>query len=404
MLAKSFVLAWRRTVLGYVRTRLVNQSAARVTHEAGRARRKNILPRTPLRITNGNGHFENRIGSIRRAVQKKFRNDRNAKSRGIGNSGIARLNIGSFGYIISFTRIMELLSEPMGQAVADAFKQLLSEKHLYQSIEVDLTLVSSAANVILKDWQESFCAPGRHLGEPLPETRMELEKSKVANGLWMPRGVTRTPDIYSSDSVYVGFELPTINTFCDNCEARWPFNPVSDGSYLVDGSGQDEFFYLGYQCQQCKGEPIRFLVRREGLKLRLAGRYPLEVLPTPKVLPKSVSKFYGSAMIAHHAGQTLAGLFLLRVFIEQFWRTVPAVQKLNAVKSRANGDEQGDAYQSMLPPEFKSRFPSLKDIYSKLSEAIHSANEDAKLFDDSCAKIEEHFDALRVFKIMTTGG
>ena len=27
----------------------------------------------------------------------------------------------------------------------------------------------------------------------------------------------------------------------------------------------------------------------------------------------------------YHAGQTLAGLFLLRVFIEQFWRTFPAV-------------------------------------------------------------------------------
>jgi hypothetical protein len=123
------------------------------------------------------------------------------------------------------------------------------------------------------------------------------------------------------------------------------------------------------------------------------------VLPTPKVLPKGVSKYFGNALIAHHAGQTLAGLFLLRVFIEQFWRTVPAVQKLIAEKPRANGDEQGDAYQSVLPLDFKSRFPSLKDVYGNLSAAIHAADENAVLFDDSCAKIVEHFEARRLYKI-----
>jgi len=291
----------------------------------------------------------------------------------------------------------------MGKAVAGAFKQLLSEKHLYQSVEVDLTLVKGAAKIILKDWHAGSSPVGRRLGEPLPEDTIKLETSKVTNGLWMPRETTPTTHTFSSESVFVGFELPTINTFCDSCKERWPFNPVTEGSYLVQGLGQDEFFYLGYQCQQCKGEAIRFLVRREGLKLRLAGRYPLEVLPTPKVLPKAVSNFYGNAMIAHHAGQTLAGLFLLRVFIEQFWRTIPAVKELIVKQPKATGDEQGSAYQATLPLDFKSRFPSLTDVYDKLSAAIHSADESASLFDDSCKKIEEHFDALRVFKIMSTG-
>lgn len=294
---------------------------------------------------------------------------------------------------------MELLSQAMGQSVADAFKQLLSEKHLYQFVEVDLTLVSSAAKDILKDWQESGSTRLRRLGEPLPETTIELEKLKVTTGLWMPRETTPTTHTFSSDSVFVGFELPTVNTFCDHCKERWPFNPVTDGSYLVQGHGQDEFFYLGYQCQQCKGEPIRFLVRREGLKLRLAGRYPLEVLPTPKVLPKLVSKYYGNAVVAHHAGQTLAGLFLLRVFIEQFWRTIPTVKELIVNQPKATGDEQGRMYQDTLPHDFKSRFPSLTDVYDKLSAAIHSADENAALFDESCAKIVKHFDARRLYEI-----
>ncbi len=216
----------------------------------------------------------------------------------------------------------------------------------------------------------------------------------------MPKGILwPTTTGFPRDTLTLDFELPTINTFCDHCNARWPFNSVAQGSCLMQGEeGEDESFYLGYQCQQCKGRPILFLVSRESLKLRLAGRYPLEVLPTPKVLPKSVSKYYSNAVIAHHAGQlTLTGLFLLRVFIDQFWRTIPAVKELITLQPKATGDEQGDAYQSKLPQDFNSRFPSLKDIYGKLSAALHIADENAALFNDSCAKIEKHFEARAVY-------
>jgi len=288
-----------------------------------------------------------------------------------------------------------LLVKAMGTLVEDSFKILLSEKHLYQCSEVNSEALSSATLKI----QSSLDV------ELLPQTGTTSEKfilketKKLVETIWVPNQVTPTSYQVLADSFPIGFDLPTINTFCGACKARWPFNPVAEGSYLLQGRGQDEFFYLGYQCQQCKGDPIRFLVRREGLRLRLAGRYPLEVLPTPNILPKAASKYYGNAVIAHHAGQTLAGLFLLRVFIEQFWRTVPKVKDLIALQSKATGDEQGHAYQSTLPDDFKSRFPSLTDVYDKLSAAIHSADENAALFDDSCAKIVKHFDARRVYEI-----
>lgn len=145
--------------------------------------------------------------------------------------------------------------------------------------------------------------------------------------------------------------------------------------------------------------PVRFLVRREGLKLRLAGRDPIELISTPKVLPKGPAKYYSDAVIAHHAGQTLAGLFLMRVFVEQFWRTIPAVQELLKSDSRATGEKQGDAYQKDLPPAFKEKFPSLKDCYGKLSEAIHAADASATIFAEISTAIVEHFDARRVFNI-----
>jgi hypothetical protein len=123
------------------------------------------------------------------------------------------------------------------------------------------------------------------------------------------------------------------------------------------------------------------------------------VLPTPKELPKETARYFSSAHIAHNAGQTLAGIFLLRTFVEQYWRSLPEVKKVTDKRSKVTGDEMGDAYQNPLPVDFKQRFPSLKDIYNKLSEAMHAANEDAALFDDCSAKIVEHFDARRLFKL-----
>jgi len=285
----------------------------------------------------------------------------------------------------------------MAEAVARAFKQLLSEKHLYQYSEVDISFIPTVAKAIHDKMSPTILSGGRTVKRSTIEDALAYCLGQT-NTIWVPRGVISEIINFRSGFAPLDFELPTINTFCDECQERPPFNPAPK-SYLVLGAGQDELFLLGYQCQQCKGQPISFLVRRESLKLRLAGRYPLEVFQTPKVLPKSVSKYFGNAQIAHHAGQTLAGLFLLRVFIEQFWRTVPEVKKLIEVQPKATGDEQGSAYQVMLPQDFKSRFPSLTDVYDKLSAAIHSADENAELFDDSCAKIVDHFDARRLYKI-----
>lgn len=285
------------------------------------------------------------------------------------------------------------LAVVMGELVTQALKQLLSEKHLYQYAELNWEVYSAFEFEVQENLE-------KELGDYTASAKTFIagEKQKLIETIWVPNPITDTSYKVLADSVPVGFKLPTINTFCDHCKDRWPFNPVSEGSYMIQGLGQGEFFYLGYQCQQCKGPPIRFLIRREGVKLRLAGRYPLEVLPTPKELPKKISKYYGNALIAYHAGQTLAGLFFLRVFIEQFWRTIPAVQQLIATKPKATGDEQGSTYQGTLPSDFKSRFPSLTDIYDKLSEAIHTASENAELFEEARKNIVKHFAARELFE------
>lgn len=58
-----------------------------------------------------------------------------------------------------------------------------------------------------------------------------------------------------------------------------------------------------------------------------------------------------------------------------------------------------DAYADTLPLSLRDTMPSLKDLYDKLSEKIHTANEDAKLFGEARQNIEEHFDIRRVHKL-----
>jgi len=43
--------------------------------------------------------------------------------------------------------------------------------------------------------------------------------------------------------------------------------------------------------------------------------------------------------------------------------------------------------------------PSLREWYDKLSETLHSAREDATLFDTAKAEIEKHLDVRRVFSM-----
>jgi hypothetical protein len=296
---------------------------------------------------------------------------------------------------------MHQFNDAMGKVVSKAFGELLSTKHLYQTISVELGFVADvakglAAQKIVQPVHGVHIMGGRTVVHKTP-TEAELIQTgrSIVAGPWIPDGAA----VVGSGSNPISVRLPTVNTFCANCESTPPFNFVDEGSSCILGPSESQLFLLGFECQQCKGPPVRFLVRREGFKLSLVGRDPIEAFPVPKVLPRLPGKYYGDAQIAHHAGQTLAAIFLLRVFIEQFWRSIPAVQELVKAQPRATGDEQGRVYQGTLPDDFKNRFPSLPEIYGRLSAAMHEAKPDAALFEESCERIVEHFDARRLYKI-----
>ncbi|HZR19237.1 MAG TPA: hypothetical protein VFE51_18260 [Verrucomicrobiae bacterium] len=256
----------------------------------------------------------------------------------------------------------------MGGAITSALKELLTERHLYQYVDVNLASVAAQGTALNDEALRGEPGVSPMPTPELPASPDELKKDpdSCANVTWAFAGA----NISGAMRDIITFEAPGINTYCETCKDRPPHNPVFDqcSSVILQGHEQDQWYYMAYECQQCHGIPVRFLVRRTGLRLRLASRDPIEFVPAPLAL-KGNTKFFSDATVDHHAGQTLAGIFLLRTYIEQYWRALPSVQALLKKKervteeARAIGDEMGAVYKDSLPNDFKSRFP-LSLIYT----------------------------------------
>lgn len=353
-----------------------------------------------------------------------------------------------------------LLRLRLSREVAVVLGSLLSTRHLYQRIEipsdclrehVEHATVSARSDAERRagviqltginraDWitEEAHSAA----------SRANSMASRIAALPWQPHCVDSATQEQGVGPLTV--ELPTIQTVCPNCERIWPFNPGTNHQWgslqpiqlTLSGPNLSEvaptltgrttakayvpsslaesviarlateivnlkhktqqLLLLPYQCQQCKAAPVSFLVRRTGLKITLCGREPLETIQVPEALPKAQRKYFGDAIVANNAGQTLAGLFLLRTFVEQFWLSLSLMSK--STDERISGEGLGEAYGNTLPLDFRSRFPSLGDVYGKLSVAMHNADANVDLFEHAAQAIIEHFDARRVYKLESTG-
>lgn len=287
---------------------------------------------------------------------------------------------------------MKEVSDWLSNEIATSLRSLLGGKHLYQGVVIDRgTLQSNATKKFAK----------------LNPDLLQRAIDEALNANWSPYDeiAAQRPSYGESGEAAlpprISFLVDAIKTACAECREITPFNlkDVFDTYHQGDRrwrpiealQGQQEFVFM-FECQSCRRDPDVFLVRRRGLRLTLCGRSPMELVLVPQFIPKTVQRYYSSAVVAFQSGQILAALFLLRVVIEQFTR-----QEVRATQGRA--DEVLDQYVNLLPEDFKKRFPSLKEVYGALSAAIHAANESAELFEGSRKKIERHFDARRVFRI-----
>jgi hypothetical protein len=259
---------------------------------------------------------------------------------------------------------------------------LLQEKHLYQSVSL----------VAPTDTHVSTKKDGTKVTEREPAVTAAIGDS------WLFEPPVPPRDIRAGVVCY--FTPPDVKMFCVTCNRVEAFNlatslevfsRIQTGGFQTKGE-TEQAFLLAYKCQSCKGTPEVFLIRRRGLKLTNEGRSPIEHVDVPAYVPKSIRRFVGGAIVAHQSGQTLAGVFLLRTAIEQWARAASGSKKEQA-------DQVIEDYMSTLPTDFKTRFPSMRNLYGELSIDIHNATGSAALFEKARGQIIEHFDVRRMFRL-----
>ena len=289
-----------------------------------------------------------------------------------------------------------LMKSFFAEAITDGLKHMLEEKHLYQ----DHSIVYPDINTI-------FDKLGEHINLHPIQIRgvvnyVYKESLDLEWKIQPPAGL-REPSFYSqpdSDLVIVTIDFipPTIRTYCQVCNNIEPFNYVHSVDFLKDLRKSplevktNQFFVFAYQCQGCKSTPEIFLVQRQKMKLSLCGRSPAEQILIPLYIPKSLRKSYSDALVAFYSGQTLAGNYLLRNFIEQ------VIRRSSTDPISKDNDELFNEYAATLPDDFKAWFPSLQRIYYELAAYQESPTGADDLFQLAKEKIDLHFEARRLFE------
>jgi hypothetical protein len=294
---------------------------------------------------------------------------------------------GSFMHY-TLSRVTTEIDKALPVKIAAVLKLLLEQKHLYQSVIVDFeSNLQDLAGKLPPGEQSTAITHG--LGQ-LSANWHFLDPSSNSKSPQSDGGV-RTMGLIIP---------PEVNVFCSSCSRTEAFNCLGvhefsaafSRSHLSHSRPALQGFLFTYICQSCKTFPEAFLVRRENNTLILSGRTPIEHVDVPSAVPRKVRRFYSGAIVAHQSGQTLAGLLLLRTLVEQWC--------ILAMSGTATPmDVPLDEYMASLPEDFKTRFPSMRDLYSELTADIHAATGSSDLFDSVKDRLLVHFEARRLFKL-----
>jgi hypothetical protein len=299
---------------------------------------------------------------------------------------------------LSHPQAKDELTRHLNNLASAQLRQLLETKHLYQKVSFDPTEIVSAIRAVITNIPNLTVfmnwVQGELIHRPMPLTKEPLPLNYLTTEHQPPFIVVQN-----------------IKLFCKKCGEREAFMPAwfADITEPSKRGGETnpavkfapsnpvlQLLILVYQCQVCTGQPEAFIVRRAGWHLELHGRSPMEQVEVPAYIPRPESRLFSDSVIAFNSGKSLAALFYLRSFIEQFAR------RMTNQWGRVTGDEIMIAYADTLPPAQRDAMPSLREWYDKLSVPIHSAKDDNEVYEVAKVKIEEHFDIRRAFRMPET--
>jgi hypothetical protein len=286
------------------------------------------------------------------------------------------------------------MPETETQLIERAFQELINTKHLYQSIVIDFEPAILVEARLVHARRNAMPVMSLSAG-PRGRTDRPISIESITREL-----LTQLDEkdwIVASDQpdgARISFSLLPVKTLCSICDDVTSFNLSADPSARAQtmslGRRGKQVFCLPLQCQGCRSSVIVFMVARSGRKIQLVGRSEFEQVKVPSSIPKEQKHFYSQALIAFNCGQILPALFLLRTLIEQHMRRVTGL-------TDGRGEDLCDKYNKKLDDDFKARFASFKDVYDKLSDALHRANPDNSLFESELERVVLHFDGLDLY-------
>lgn len=282
---------------------------------------------------------------------------------------------------------------------AEGIKTLLEQKHLYQKVDID-------PKEVIQGYVKQMTEP-HHRNDFKLWTTTHLASERFTIDIAQMQLLNIGGKSTGTSHIRVTLPHPSLYCKTKTCDRRETFTPVwfTEVSNELHGATIGlgfkkvvpptgwQMFLLVYQCQRCLGPPEGFLVRRDGWTLSLHGRSPMEQVELPKFIPEKESSYYRDAVIAFQSGKTLAALFYLRTFVEQFARRV------TGMTGRATGEEILDSYYKTLPSPMKDQMPSLREWYESISVPIHEGKDDLDVFNAAKEAIDKHFEIRKVFKM-----
>jgi hypothetical protein len=239
--------------------------------------------------------------------------------------------------------------------IKTAIQCLLETKHLYQKVTID------SEKVVAEVKEKVISSFHRELFDYIDDvSRMTFTPATQLFGPVQPQGSRGV-----LGQMPLVLLLTNVTLFCRECDRREAFRPILYKDLAVElrplpasklvrhlplpETFQD--FVLVYQCQRCEGVPETFIVSRHDWILSLDGRSPMATVEAPSCIPKKEGYLFRDAIIANGSGKTLAGLFYLRTFVEQFGRRVTGISGKNT------GDEILSEYAQTLPVSLRDSMP-----------------------------------------------
>lgn len=289
-------------------------------------------------------------------------------------------------------------------AVEGAMRELVTNKLLYQKVEVDLgglpaVLKKAGAEVTtekLAELQREVSLRPWRL-----ETRHFGDDARTAE-IMQFASVGCQPLETAQEDRNLHFYAPAVPLWCRVCKRETTFIAIVGSSEQGLGHpyprrserGTEQVYVITYRCEVCRSVLHAALVRREGMRLHLCGFAPRREQRAARSVPKALEPILVDADNAVAEGDLFAGYYHLRTMLEHYMKGCLGI----GVEVQMRGEELVAQYNATLPNGLKETLPSLKTAYEKLSQALHSRSGSNEEYTLQQTSICDHMAGVELLK------